>query len=179
MTSPRGRVVPLLVAAALVATAAGVLAGFRGTSAPPLRVGTPAPNFSLPSLTGPDRSLVELRGRVVFVNFWATWCAPCKEEAPSLDRLYRSFPRESFEILAVSIDAEGQDREVSEFGVDYGLSFPILLDPEQRTYGAYKASGVPETFVIGVDGRVIERFIGPRDWDQPRYASAVRRLIDG
>ncbi len=170
---------PLLVAAALVAAAAGVLVGLRGTSAPPLRVGTPAPDFSLPSLAGPDRSLAELRGRVVFVNFWATWCAPCKEEAPSLDRLYRSFPRESFEILAVSIDAPGLDREVGAFGDEYELSFPILLDPEQRTYAAYQASGVPETVVVGVDGRLIERFVGPRDWDQPRYARAVRRLIDG
>ena len=167
------------MAAALVAAAAGAFVGFRGTSAPPLRVGTPAPNFSLPSLAGADRSLAELRGRVVFVNFWATWCAPCREEAPSLDRLYRSLPRESFEILAVSIDAPGEDPEVSAFGEEYALSFPILLDPEQHTYVAYKASGVPETFVIGTDGRLIERFIGPRDWDQPRYARAVRRLIDG
>lgn len=167
------------MAAALVAAVAGILVGLRGTSSPPLRVGTPAPDFLLPSLAGPERSLAELRGRVVFVNFWATWCAPCREEAPSLDRLYRSFPRESFEILAVSIDAPGEDQEVSEFGAEYGLSFPILLDPEQHTYVAYKASGVPETFVIGVDGRLIERFIGPRDWDQPRYARAVRRLLDG
>ncbi len=170
---------PLLLAALLVASAAGVLVGLRGTSAPPLRVGTPAPDFSLRSLAGPELSLAELRGRVVFVNFWATWCAPCKEEAPSLDRLYRSFPRESFEILAVSIDARGLDQEVSAFGEEYALSFPILLDPEQRTYAAYQASGVPETVVVGVDGRLIERFIGPRDWDQPRYARAVRRLIDG
>ncbi|MEE9281863.1 MAG: TlpA disulfide reductase family protein [Myxococcota bacterium] len=178
MTPARQRVL-LLVVAVLVAGAAGALVGIRGSATPPLRQGAIAPDFSLPALDGRERSLSELRGRVVFVNFWATWCAPCEEEAPALDRLYRRLRDEDFEILAVSIDAPGQRSRVNEFGQEYSLSFPILLDPEQRAYAAYKASGVPETFLVGPDGRLVERFIGPRDWDQPRYASAVRRLLDG
>jgi peroxiredoxin len=169
----------LLIAVAVAAVGAGILVGIRGTTAPPLRVGALAPNFSLATLEGPSSSLSEFRGHVVFVNFWATWCAPCREEAPSLDRLYRQFPDEDFEILAVSIDGPGSDAMISAFEEEFDLSFSILLDPEQRAYVAYKASGVPETFLIGVDGHLIERFIGPRDWDQPRYVNAVRRLLDG
>jgi peroxiredoxin len=162
-----------------VAAAAGALVGLRGTTTPPLRVGGIAPDFSLRALDGSEYSLSELRGHVVFVNFWATWCAPCREEAPSLDRLYRRFDGEDFEILAVSIDAEGELGGVAEFGAEYSLSFPILLDPNMQSYVAYKASGVPETFLIDADGHLIERFIGPRDWDQSRYTNAVRRLLDG
>ncbi len=179
MTSSRGRTLPLLVSAVIVAAGAGALVGLRGTTTPPLRVGGTAPDFSLRALDGSEHSLRELRGRVVFVNFWATWCAPCREEAPSLDRLYQRFDGDDFEILAVSIDADGELASVAAFGAEYSLSFPILLDPDMRSYVAYKASGVPETFLVGADGRLIERFIGPRDWDQPRYANAVRRLLDG
>lgn len=177
MTSSRGRT--LLVAATIVAVGAGALVGLRGTTTPPLRVGGVAPDFSLRALDGSEHSLSELRGHIVFVNFWATWCAPCREEAPSLDRLYRRFDGEDFEVLAVSIDAEGALASVTAFEVEYSLSFPVLLDPDMRSYVAYKASGVPETFLIDADGRLIERFVGPRDWDQPRYANAVRRLLDG
>ncbi len=179
MTSSRGRTLPLLVAAAIVAAGAGALVARRGTTTPPLRVGGIAPEFSLRALDGSEHSLSELRGHVVFVNFWATWCAPCREEAPSLDRFYRHFDGEDFEILAVSIDADEELASVVAFGAEYSLSFPVLLDPEMRSYKAYKASGVPETFLIDADGRLIERFVGPRDWDQLRYANAVRRLLDG
>lgn len=179
MSAARTRVGLLVLTAVVVALGAGTLVALRGTTTPPLRSGALAPDFSLRALDGSERSLSELRGRVVFVNFWATWCGPCEEEAPSLDRLYRQLEQQDFEILAVSIDTEAARGRVREFGEEHKLSFPILLDPEQHAYTSYKASGVPETFLVGPDGRLIERFVGPRDWDQPRYASAVRRLLDG
>jgi peroxiredoxin len=157
----------------------------RPSIAPPLRIGSPAPEFRLPALTdsgppgqaGGARSPSELRGRVLFINFWATWCPPCRDEAPSLERLYQRLKTHGLEVLAVSIDDPGARATVESFQREFSLSFPILLDPSQTVYRAYQATGVPETFVISPEGRLIERVVGPRDWDRPRYTELVERLM--
>ena len=141
-----------------------------------IALGGPAPDFLLSDLQGREIALAAQRGRVVFVNFWATWCPPCREEAPSLQRLYDQVGSENFEILAVSIDAPSARDEVAEFGREFGLTFPILLDPQKGAHRAFGVTGVPETYMIDPQGRVVERFIGPRDWDDPRYVRTVRRL---
>jgi peroxiredoxin len=163
--------------AGFAALIAGFLVALQGPSALPLRIGSNAPELHLVRLSGEKLSVADLRGRVVFVNFWGTWCAPCRTEAPSLERMYRKLKPEGFEILAVSIDAPGARDEVVAFRDEFELSFPILLDPSKEVYRAYQATGVPETFMLDRDGRLVERLIGPRDWDQPRYQEAVRRLL--
>ena len=176
MSTVRRGVVPLVFVSAVVAVGAGIAVGLRGTPSTSIRLAQGVPELSLPALAdGRTVELAALRGRVVFVNFWATWCAPCRVEAPSLDRLYRELQPEGFELLAISIDESLEP--VRAFRDEFALSFPILLDPEQTSYAAYHVSGVPETFMIDGDGRLVEHFIGPRDWDQPRYADAIRRLI--
>ena len=177
MTTPRAGVSPLWLWAAVAALAAGLIVALRGPTSLPLRVGSPAPEVRLPDLLGQELSIAELRGSVVFVNFWSTWCAPCRTEAPSLERLYQKLRGERFEILGVSVDGPGAPDGVEAFRDEFGLSFPILLDPHKKVYDAYQATGVPETFVIGSNGRLEERFVGPRDWDHPRYERAVRRLL--
>jgi peroxiredoxin len=173
---PRTR---LLLAAVLgVAVGAAAPVALWPPAAPPLRVGGQAPEFELEAADGSRRvALHELRGRVVFVNFWATWCPPCREEAPALERLYQGLAGEGFEILAISIDEAGSRDAVRAFGSEFGLSFPVLLDADRATYQAYQATGVPETFLVDRSGRVTERFVGPRSWDEARYAEAVRRLL--
>ena len=141
-----------------------------------IALGGPAPDFLLSDLQGREIALAAQRGRVVFVNFWATWCPPCREEAPSLQRLYDQVGSENFEILAVSIDAPSARDEVAEFGREFGLTFPILLDPQKGAHRAFGVTGVPETYMIDPQGRVVERFIGPRNWDDPRYVRTLRRL---
>ena len=168
---------PLLIAVGLFATAVAALVVARPPGDPPLRLGAGAPAFELADLGGNAVSLTELRGHVVFVNFWATWCAPCRDEAPSLERLYRDLRGEGLEVVAVSIDDVAAREEVGAFRDEFELSFPILLDPDRRIYGAFQATGVPETFLIDHRGRVAERFVGPRTWTEPRYARAVRRLL--
>ena len=96
----------------------------------PIEAGLPAPGFSLPDLAGQEVSLAGLRGRVVLVNFWATWCKPCEDEMPAMERLYRALEDESFEMLAVSVDDPSDP--VGPFRDRMGLSFPILLDPEKE-----------------------------------------------
>jgi peroxiredoxin len=139
-------------------------------------LGSAAPDFQLSDLQGREITLAAQRGRVVFVNFWATWCPPCRDEAPSLQRLYDQLGSENFEILAVSIDAPSAQGEVAEFSREFGLTFPVLLDPNKDAHRAYGVTGVPETYMIDPQGRLVERFIGPRDWDDPRYVRTVRRL---
>lgn len=143
-----------------------------------VRTGEPAPGFELESLNGASMSLESLRGKVVYVNFWATWCAPCRDEAPALQRLYQELSPAGFEILALSIDKPGDEAKIREFEQAYGLTFPILRDPTEVVYSQYGATGVPETYLIDAEGRLAEAYIGPRDWDEPRYARTIRRLLD-
>jgi peroxiredoxin len=168
----------LLIAAGLIAGGSGAWVALSRDTGPLLRSGAAAPDFELPTLAGGFDGLDRYRGRVVFVNFWATWCTPCREEAPALQRLREALHGSGFEVLAVSIDEPGARQKVEGFAREFGLDFPILLDPERRVYGAYQAYGVPETFLIDKGGRVIERFIGPENWDDARFQRAIRRLIE-
>ena len=177
MSEKRSGVLPLFVAVAIFAAGVGAFAVIRGPSGPSLRRGSAAPEFTLPVRGGVDITLSSIRGRVAFVNFWATWCAPCRKEAPSLERLYRTLHGEGFEVLAISIDAEQDEAAVEAFTRELGLTFPIPRDPHKRVYGAYQVSGVPETFLVDRNGQVLERFVGPQNWDDPRYARAIRRTL--
>jgi thiol-disulfide isomerase/thioredoxin len=125
------------------------------------------------------RSLADAHGKVVFVNFWATWCPPCRDEAPSLERLYQRLGPQGLEVLAVTIDEAGDREAVAKFRQELGLTLPILLDPDRDVYRAYQATGVPETFVVSREGRLVERVVGPRDWEEPRYTALVERLLGG
>ena len=141
-----------------------------------LRSGTPAPGFELPVLGGgPPVSLEGLRGRVVLLNFWATWCKPCEDEMPAMERLYRGLAADGFELLAVSVDDEAG--VVESFQQRLGLSFPILLDPERRVADVYQSYKFPESWLIDAEGVLVARFIGPRDWDSRAYAERVRALL--
>jgi peroxiredoxin len=135
-----------------------------------------APDFSLVDLEGQAVRLSGLRGKVVLVNVWTTWCPPCREEMPSMDRLYRALEGEAFELLAVSQDDQGR-AAVDGFVREVPVSFPVLLDPERRVGSAYGVWGYPETFVIDREGRIVERVIGPREWDTPEQKQQIRALM--
>ena len=146
--------------------------------ADPIRPGQPAPTFTLPRLDGgPPVSLAALRGRVVLVNFWATWCGPCEAEMPAMQRLYRSLAGTDFELLAVSVDASRD--EVEAFRKRLDLRFPILLDPEKSVSTRYQSYRYPESYLVDRDGRILARYIGPRDWDDAVYVDHIRDVIAG
>ena len=135
-----------------------------------------APDFTLESLDGVQRSLSSYRGSVVFLNFWASWCVPCRVEMPSMERLHRTINDERFVILAVDLREE---RElVEEFAEELGLSFPILLDPRGITGLVYGVRAIPTTYLVDKQGRLTARLIGSREWDTPGFESALRRLMD-
>jgi peroxiredoxin len=149
----------------------------RDTTPPPIGEGQSAAGFELPSLAdGVPVRLADLRGKVVLVSFWATWCKPCEDEMPSMERLHRQFQDQPFSLLAVSVDT-GPD-EVKAFRDRLGLTFPILLDPDKKVANAYQAFRFPETVLIDAKGNIAGHFIGPRDWDSPTYTAKIQTLVD-
>ncbi len=140
-------------------------------------VGAPAPEFALTDLQGRAVRLANLKGRVVFLNVWATWCEPCRAEMPAMQALYDRLRGPDFEMLAVSADQDGREG-VARFVSDFGLTFPVLPDPELQVASRYRVTGYPETFVIDRNGRVVAHQIGPFEWDTPESIAAFRRLIE-
>jgi peroxiredoxin len=140
------------------------------------KIGTAAPNFQLWNLEGNVVSLSSLRGKVVLLNFWATWCGPCRVEMPAMELLYRNFPRKDFEILAVSTDPQGI-AVTKPFRDSLGLSFPILHDSDFRVGVAYGARTLPMTFLLDRDGVITHRIFGSRDWQSPEAHQLVQTLV--
>jgi thiol-disulfide isomerase/thioredoxin len=128
--------------------------------------GAAAPDFTLKDLSGRDVTLSSLRGKVVLLNFWATWCPPCREEIPSMMRLNKAMEGKPFQMLAVSEDAGGKDA-VTGYFKESKASLPALLDTDQAVGGRYGLTGVPETFVIGKNGVILKKVVGAMDWSDP------------
>jgi len=137
-----------------------------------------SPNFELPSLHGSTVKLSDYRGRVVFINFWATWCATCEVEMPSMQKLYDRFKGRGFEMLTISVDKDPE--KIQPFLDKYGLNFPVLLDPEENVAKKlYKTTGVPETFIVDQNGIIRHKAVGPRDWATDEIMQAFEMLIEG
>jgi thiol-disulfide isomerase/thioredoxin len=151
----------------------------------PVEVGTAAPDLVAADLDGHPVSLAELRGEVVLLNVWATWCPPCREEMPSMQRLAEQLGPEGLRIVAVSIDAASGKRDaggreggdVRAFADEYGLTFDIWRDPEGRVQQIYRTTGVPESFVIDRRGMIVKKVIGATEWDSPANVELIRRLL--
>jgi len=145
---------------------------------PQISAGDRAANFSLDSLDGHKVSLEALRGKVVFLNVWATWCGPCLEEMPSMETLFDEFKtRNDFVMLAVSQDTKGRDA-VQSYVRKNGYHFTILLDPDNKVSETYDVSGVPETFIIDRTGRIVAHHMGAFDWSRPDVKEALEELLD-
>ena len=166
------------VLAAVVAAAVGFALWTGSSVSDPVGRGSAAPGFALPDLSGSgDVSLASLRGDVVLLNFWATWCEPCEREMPAMQRLHEKLAPDGLRLVSVSVD---DDRDaVVRFRDRFHLTFPILWDPDKRASNAYQTYRYPETLLIGRDGVVLERYIGQRDWDSPLYEARIRRLLEG
>ncbi len=138
--------------------------------------GGEAPEFRLRNLRGGETSLSSLRGKVVLINFWATWCGPCKAEMPSMEALYGSYDRADFEILAISIDTVSEER-VRAYVDSFGFRFPILLDPQLIVNELYQVRVVPMSLLIDRTGRIHKQILGARDWSDPDIRLTIEKLI--
>ena len=134
-----------------------------------------APVFRLKTLDGQEIDSSSLRGKVVLLNFWATWCGPCKEEMPALERLRRSFDPNQVALLAVTIDL--QRAGIRAFMKQLDLTFPVLLDEDRDVSAMFLVRGLPTTVLIGRDGTLIGRAVGPRAWDSPQSVALVKDLL--
>lgn len=158
-----------LCAAALAA----VLAGPARAAAPAL--GSGAPDFTLPVAGGGNLRLAEQRGRVVLVNFWASWCGPCKVELPQLDRLYEKYRASGFVLLGVNID--DNPRAAADLAARLGMRFPVLLDSERKVSRLYDVSAMPSTLLIDRDGRLRHLHRGYRSGYENLYDQQIRALL--
>lgn len=164
---------------ALLLAGAAVFALLVSQDTPdPVGRGTPAPAFALePAAGGAPIELAKLRGKVVLLNFWATWCEPCEAEMPAMQRLYRELRVEGFELLAISVDDTVEP--VVAFQRRLGLDFPILHDPGKQVAEAYQTFRYPESLLVDRRGVIVERYIGGKEWDGRAYVERIRRLLRG
>ena len=169
-------IVLIIVGVGIIVLLQSKNASFNLSGNPRLGKGVPAPDFTLPDFDGKMVSLAGYKGKVVFLNIWATWCPPCVEEMPAMEKLYQELKDEGLEILAVSIDESGAET-VLPFMKKHKLSFPALIDTKGIVKSLYRTTGVPETFIIDKNGIIIENAIGPRDWATPGAIGYFRKLI--
>jgi peroxiredoxin len=170
--------------AASLAALAAVLAPASAPAADPaaalgLLRSTPARaarDFRVSTTTDAVLRLVDLKGKVVFLNFWATWCKPCEDEMPSIERLHRKFKDRGLAVVAISMDADGGP-VVRRFVAKHRLTFPVGLDPRMSVSGPYGVWALPATVILDREGRQVLVAQGPREWDGPASASLFESLL--
>jgi peroxiredoxin len=165
----------LLIALGVAAGAAG--AATTQTGLTPVADKPQAADFSLQRVTGESLRLSDLKGQVVLVNFWATWCPPCREEMPSIHRVWQQLHDEGFEVLAVNLGEEAS--AISDFAARLALdeAFPLLLDPDGEAMRALQVRGLPTTYLIDKQGRKAYVAIGPREFDSEHIIGLIRGLM--
>jgi cytochrome c biogenesis protein CcmG, thiol:disulfide interchange protein DsbE len=168
----RARAVARVLAPALLVLAAGcqlpAAEAREGSVVPPYRAGT---------LEGETISLRDLRGEIVLLNVWATWCYPCRREMPSFEALQRELGAEGLRVVAVSIDRAGDQDEIRDFLAELGITFTVLHDPEQTVTRTFRTRGVPETFLIGRDGVLRKHWIGRIDGHSDGVRGPIREAL--
>ena len=174
---------PRLLALCLIAAVAGIVSAdpqllpllktldLRGY---PAR--TAAPAFSGSTLEGRQLSIAEHRGKVIVLNFWASWCVECRSEMPALERLQREFAPRGFAV--VGVNARENKDVAARFIKQLGLTFPVVLDPDGMINVLYGVIGLPATFVVGRDGRAVAFAIGPREWHGATGRALIQALLD-
>jgi len=140
------------------------------------KIGTMAPDFSAQDRQAKATSLASFRGKAVLLNFWATWCAPCQHEMPSLEALYQRYRDKGFVVLGLSLDEEGWGA-IDGFLRQVPVQFPILLDQAQKVSEAYQVYRIPETYLIDADGKIVDKFVGPQDYNQDLFYKKVERHL--
>lgn len=141
-------------------------------------LGRAAPTYAASDLQGDSVDLADLEGKAVLLNFWATWCTPCREETPFLQRLYLARAKEGFVVLGASVDAASARADVEAFVREYGVTYPILLDPQMRGMDGYRVMGLPATFLIDRAGVLRWMRLGPVGEDDQEFLSALEAVLE-
>jgi peroxiredoxin len=166
------------LAAGLAILTLVAISGVRWRARSALPLDSPAPALRLPDLAGSTTDLARFRGRLVVLNFWASWCAPCVHEMPSLEGLHRALGPEGLVVVGVSVDDD--EGALRRFVEEQGITFPVLWDPGGRQAAAvFGTLAFPTTFVIDRDGILRRRYVGPTQWDAPSALEYFRKLMEG
>lgn len=144
----------------------------------PVNVGSTAPDFRAKVLgQNTYKTLADYKNQVVILNVWATWCEPCKVEIPTLEKLYQEYGSKGLKLVAVSIDDYVSEDSIRKFAQHYGMTFEILHDSTHAIERQYQVTGYPETFVIGKEGTIRKKWIGPDDWSSLGNRALVAQLL--
>lgn len=155
--------------------AAGAVAGCEPI--PSGEVGAPAPAYQSTTMAGDTASLEALRGRTVLLNVWATWCHPCREELPVLQHLHEVHASRGLVLIGVSIDAGGAHDAIAEFARTYGVTYPLWHDPDNTVSTVFQGIGVPLSVLIGPDGIIRWKHLGPVRENDPALAAALEKAL--
>jgi len=165
---------------AILITCAALLLGGCGdspkTAAKPTE-GAPMPSITVTDFDGATLNLDSQRGKLVVLHIWATWCPPCREELPGLDRLAKSLDPNHYTVIGLSIDEDVN--LVREFNLKYGISFAHYIDPEMKVAQQLGVTATPETFLIGPDGKLVRHMIGDQPWDTPGMRQVLEQAYNG
>ncbi len=170
-----------LAAALTLLSATGAVPAGEPLPAPtltPLPERPRAPEFSLRDADGKGHRLSQHRGKVVLINFWATWCPPCRREMPSMQRAWDRLKGEDFMMLAVNVGEDEDTVFAFSFATGVTLDFPILLDRDSAAIRAWPVRALPTSFILDREGRMVYRAVGGREWDDPQLLEKIRALIE-
>jgi peroxiredoxin len=151
-----------------------VVLAFQQAGLPLLRNSVAPADFTLPLLSGAQQKLSDLKGKVVILNFWATWCPPCRAEMPSMEALYSSGKVADLAILAVDLQEKAAD--VQSFLTKQGFTFPVAIDASGSVARRYGASSIPTTYLIDKSGQIVSRFVGGVEWNSDAVIAALNTL---
>ncbi|UCG79166.1 MAG: TlpA family protein disulfide reductase [Nitrospirota bacterium] len=138
-------------------------------------IGGKAPDFNLPDMEGNMVSISDFKQKVIFINFWATWCPPCKTEMPDLNELYKIYKDKDFVLIGISTDNSKKD--IEKFLKDQNIDFILLHDKDGKIMKAYKVFSLPMSFLIDRDKKIVEKFLGPRDWTDEEFTKKIDALL--
>ena len=140
-------------------------------------IGTKAPDFTLKDLSGGTASLSSMKGKAVLVNFWATWCPPCRDELPSLSRLSGIYKNKGLVVFAVATDKRSD--EVKSFLAKHSYTFQTLMDPDLKTSRQFRVFSMPTSFLIDRNGLIVKRYLGEEEWDSPEIRKDIEKALAG
>jgi cytochrome c biogenesis protein CcmG/thiol:disulfide interchange protein DsbE len=145
----------------------------------PVSVGSKAPQFHAATVDSVPRTqtLADYKGQVVLLNIWGTFCLPCRDEMPAIEKLHQAMAAQGLKVVAISIDDPGFEQKIRAFVKDFGLTFQILYDPSGNIVNDYQTTGVPETFVIARDGVIRKKVIGASDWNSATNRALIAQLL--
>lgn len=159
------------------AAALSLAACDRAQRAGQIEVGLPVPAYSAVTLGGQPASIADLKGKVVLLNGWATWCIPCQREVPALEKLYQARRAEGLEIVGVNVDVSGAENRVREFMQTFGMTYPVWRDPDDVFSGLFRAYGLPASYLVGRDGILRWHQVGEVNPESPSFRTALSAAL--